>query len=367
MGMNGRFNEQIPISEEVAQQIARIRAANPDKSISEIKDQIDAARAEKERRRATNPDKSISESKEEIDAIKNSIKTQYYKLGGDSIYGALGIPIGDIIRERSGVYSQEYEYGKILTGKIEVPPVQHFYTCDIFLAGIKCFGTDDPGNPLAEAEDEPYVIITTLSTASAFLDGEEEKISKTVKTKTFTEISKGEVFGQNGLFIGDVPFGPYGIMLKIMLLDQEYGDPESIRKEVEITAKKAAEDVKDLASALAGVSIDKILPKQVLDNEILDILGDLSLNVISKTFGDDKIDEKTWLIDGSMLREWVDKGLTETSGIDHPELTNSNVNTNFPRDNGPSYLFSGGGGSYKIYLRVIPKIHIIDFGSKPNN
>lgn len=311
---------------------------------------------------------SVSEVIELLDAEK-AIKAQYHKLGGASIYGAFGLPIGDLVKESSGGYSQQYQFGKILSNPIVgVPTTFHFYACDIFVAAIKCFGSEDEGGLFSggDGEDEPYVIMTNISTASVFLDGFEGNISQTWRSPTFGGITKGEVFGKHLQVFRDIRIGPYGILLKVALLDHEHGDEESLRKEVEEKAKKVAQDVKDIASALAGVNIDEILPEQVLDNEILDTLGDISLNVFSRALSDDKIDEKTWLIDGNMLKEWVDQVLTATSGLNNPELP-PDVATNFPRDNDASHLFSGGGGSYKIYLRIVPKKVTVEYGSPPNH
>jgi len=45
------------------------------------------------------------------------------------------------------------------------------------------------------------------------------------------------------------------------------------------------------------------------------------------------------------------------SGVDYNDPAMALVRTNYPRDsvNDMSWLFSGGGGSYKVFLRVTPR------------
>ncbi|AXK21481.1 hypothetical protein [Bacillus sp. COPE52] len=347
MGMNGRFGSLPPISAIDQREIARRRIENPNMSVSEVIERMDAERRAEEYRRIFRvPDMSVSEIIELLEAEK-AIKAQYHKLGSNSVYGVLGEPSGKMVKESDGVYSQQYQYGKILSKTdIAIPKVEPYYICDIFIGAIKCFGTEDESS-----DDEPYLIITNINTSSAFLEGYERNIARTWKSPTFRGIEEKEVFGQDLVVFNGVLVGPYGVRLKIALMEHEHGNEEQLRQKVEENANKIARDIKNVASALSGVNVEDA--SQNLDSEILDALGDLSLDVITDIFKDDIVDEKEWVIDGTMLKQWVDEGLTATSGVNHPDLP-SNVETNFPRDNEMTRLFSGGGGSYKVYLRVIP-------------
>ncbi|SQD97337.1 hypothetical protein [Parafrankia sp. BMG5.11] len=44
-----------------------------------------------------------------------------------------------------------------------------------------------------------------------------------------------------------------------------------------------------------------------------------------------------------------------------------NIDTNFPYENlfARELLFSGGGGSYKVYLRIVPQKLIVEYGPRP--
>jgi len=67
---------------------------------------------------------------------------------------------------------------------------------------------------------------------------------------------------------------------------------------------------------------------------------------------DDNLGQKDWVVNGSMLKEWVDKGETPSSFVNYRFAP---PDTNFPREDGPDKLFTGGGSSYKVYFRIIPK------------
>ena len=151
--------------------------------------------------------------------------------------------------------------------------------------------------------------------------------------------------------------GTHGIALKLVLMDQEHGSAESVRRELEKQATRAASTIAEVAT-LASVNIDDALKKQQLEDNLLDTLGDITFGGLTEILKDDKIDEKLWRIPAITLRDWVDKGTLATSGVEYPpdELP-SHIDTNFPFENvfDRTWLFSGGGGSYKVYLRVIPK------------
>jgi hypothetical protein len=229
-----------------------------------------------------------------------------------------------------------------------------------YLSGIRCFGTDDPSG-----EDEPYLIVTSVTPGDAFLGRNPKTVVKVWKSQTFEDpgVEAGQVFAENQLVFQDLFIGPYGVMLKVLLMEHEHGDEEKLRKEIADKGDKLAREVIDAAAVLAQIPIDQAIEDQVLNNEVLRTLGDLSVDLITNLLKDDKLGEKDWIVNGSMLKDWVDQGLTESAFVNYrfapPE-------TNFPREDGPDKLFSGGGSSYKVYLRIIPKkVIIIWDGTQP--
>ncbi len=275
------------------------------------------------------------------------------KLKPDPLTGVIPAP------HLAGSYVQNFEYGSMRVRNNNgnfVPEGETVYKCDVFLAAAKCFGSEDEGGLFdgGEGEDEPYLIVTVINPTEFFQDG---PIARVWRSPVFEEIEKGSIFGENLHMFSDLTIGRHGLLLKIALLDQEHGDPETVRAKIEELAKQAAQGVKDIFSALSGVSIDEALKEQDLDNGILDTLGDITLSLLTDLLDDDKIDEKLWQVPPGLLRDWVDNGTTATSFVPYPpsELP-SHMPTNFPNHNvfDPSWLFAGGGGTYKIYLRLLP-------------
>lgn len=297
---------------------------------------------------------------------------------------ALGSPIGSLVEYKALgrfrpqpqiKYSQQYEYGEIRMGRVntldkemgEVYPCT-YYTADIFIAAVKCFGTDDPGGIFdgGEGEDEPYLLITVANPTAAACD-DNVNVVRTWKSPIFTEIERGDLFCLNQLVFQDVVIGRHGIILKIALMDNEHGSAEQVRRELEEQGARIAQTVKDAVALLTGVNIDEALANQSLEDNLLDTLGDITLGGLTELLKDDKIDEKQWQIPASVLRGWVDNGTYQTSGVEYPpsELP-SHIDTNYPFENifDRTWLFSGGGGSYKVYLRVIPRKVMHEY--KPN-
>jgi hypothetical protein len=288
------------------------------------------------------------------------IAGEYRRRGDNTPNSALGAPVSQVFQTADGNYKRDYQFGSIIKPlSINLPRTETRYFADIFIAAVKCFGTEDPGGVFSggEGEDEPYLIITTINPAHAWLDQAEGNVVKTWRSPIFEGIAKGEIFGQEQEVFKNLAIGRHGISLKITLLDHEYGDADELRKKIEEKGRQLAQETLSVASALAGVNIDEALSEQAMNSEIGKLIQDITFDVITDILKDDKIDEKTWRLDGTMLKDWVDTGFTANSDVQYPpEELPSNIKTNFPRENifDTIWLFSGGGGSYKVYLRVIP-------------
>ena len=262
-------------------------------------------------------------------------------------------------------FAQEFEYGSIhtLDGTMPLAIPCTYYAADIFVAAIKCFGTDDPGG-----EDEPYLVCTVINPTPAACGG--PNVASVWRSPVFEGIEGGRIFGENQAMFQDVVVGRHGIALKLALFDQEHGSADSVRAEIEKQAARVANTITDAIEALTQVDIDQALKEQQLEDNILDTLGDISVGLLTDILKDDFIDEKTWIIPPRMIIDWVDKGAYEQSGVVYPpEELPTHIDTNYPRENvlDHSWIFSGGGGSYKIYLRIVPyrNDHITKGQEKP--
>jgi hypothetical protein len=249
------------------------------------------------------------------------------------------------------------------------PPTMEAYFVDIYIGAIKCFGTDDPGGIFdgGSGEDEPYLIVTAVSPASAFLNPGSQTVVRTWRSPTFEEIEGGRVFGENLMVFSDVgPIGPYGVGLKLVLMEHEHGNEEQLRREIQTKGDAIAREALTAAAALAGIPVDRAIEDQLLDTAIMRTIGTLSVDAITNILKDDKMGEKDWIIPAETMRKWVDEGLTDDSFFKGPayQLPES-VDWNFPFTDGPERLFSHGGGSYKVYLRIIPKKVIVTSDGRP--
>jgi hypothetical protein len=178
------------------------------------------------------------------------------------------------------------------------------------------------------------------------------------RSRVFERIEARDIFCQDEPVFNDVVVGEHGIILKIALLDHEHGSPESVRKEVQKQADRVANTITGAVKALTGVNIDDAISEGTLEDNILDTLGDISLDLLTNALSDDKIDEKQWQIPAKTLRDWVDNRTLGNSAVVYPprELP-AYIKTNYPYEGifDGTRLFSGGGGSYKVYLRIIPQ------------
>jgi hypothetical protein len=236
------------------------------------------------------------------------------------------------------------------------------YAADIFIAAVRCFGTEDPGGPFSggEGEDEPYLIITTINPAHIWLDGQVGNIVKTWRSPIFEGVDSSpakRIFATELEVFRDLFIGPYGVSLKIALFDHEHGDPDDLRAKIEEKGRALAREVVQAAGALAGINVDEALADQQMDSAMGRFIQDITFDTLTDLLKDDKIgNEKTWRLPGTMLKEWVDTGFTKDSDVQSADVP-SHIKFNFPRENlsDPAWLFEGGGGSYKVFLRVIPK------------
>jgi hypothetical protein len=301
----------------------------------------------------------------EVSSLNNLIAAidiagEYRRRGDKTSIGALGAPVSQVFQTPDRTYKRDYQFGSISKPlSIDVPRTEIQYFADIFIAAVKCFGTEDPGGIFSggEGEDEPYLIITTINPSHVWLDQATGNIVKTWKSQIFEDVTKGEIFCQEQEVFKNLAIGRHGISLKIALLDHEHGDAEELRQKVEEKGRQLAQEALSAASALAGVNTDEALSEQAMNSEIGKLIQDITFDAITDILKDDKIDEKTWRLDGTMLKDWVDTGFTVNSDVPYPpEELPSHIKTNFPRENifDTTWLFSGGGGSYKVYLRVIP-------------
>ena len=227
------------------------------------------------------------------------------------------------------------------------------YAASVEIAAIKCFGTEDPSG-----EDEPYLIISVISINPNFAGEDELVTTKIVRADNIHAgdmFAVGQTIGSAKIVAGD------GLRVHMALFEHEHGSPEDVRKQIEDTIREAVKKAAQTLTTLADVPLAGSLG-EVASNPIVIALTEGLSALITPLLADDQIGgEKVLPLKASQL---VDLALDETkpesvqgfqkSLMTTPEI-GPDIEFNFPADHEDRrWLFEGGGGSYKVYLKVIP-------------
>jgi len=217
--------------------------------------------------------------------VYGAIGDKYIQLGGTSSW--LGWPISHEEDFSEGGRVTKFQNGAIYfwgdTGPIELKAIRVRYT------GLACFGvTNDGAGGLlgAGTGDEPYLIMAPVPLSTL--------TENTYRTKVPSQdaVHAGDALRDNiNLYEGD----PYGMVLGVVLMESDYGDPDKFKKQVEEAVGDAVDGISTGAGALfgsgAGTVVDKVgkalapeIAKAV--NKLLDtdddVIGTCALNITPK-------------------------------------------------------------------------------------
>jgi hypothetical protein len=243
---------------------------------------------------------------------------------------------------QDGAWRQEFRFGSILMPLGGPPNFESRWVVVVELAGLRCFGTDDPSG-----EDEAYLV----SIVYAIDPLQQEKAVSSRRTDWDTA-RPGDVIGKStqlaeGFFIP----GDGSILIRLALYDRELGASDHLEKKWSDLAKDGiigGLTVLDPAIGAAAVALDEATH---LISDISDALG----GAIAGIFGDDKLGEIELPIHADFLERLIadGHGLPRTSG------SIPGTNYNFPelQESGPEsgqWFFSGNGdgGSYRPFLSI---------------
>jgi hypothetical protein len=246
------------------------------------------------------------------------IGEKYAQLGGPDSW--LGWPTSDEQPFDQGGRVSTFQYGAIYwwpdTGAIELGSIAVRYT------GLACFGETDDGT--FSAHDEPYVIFGVVPIVPM-----EPSAPRTV-------IYEGVDAGDSRIDNIELYRGlPYGLMLKVILFEHDFSDPDQYRELVKNAVAAASTAVTAAVGAVpivgpflaigAGALLAAVGPaitdaiKDVLDTQD-DFVGEVSLVVTPK----DMV---------TMARTQPKDFRAIQWDMDSP-------------------LISGDGGSYKVYIDI---------------
>lgn len=251
--------------------------------------------------------------------IYGDIRRRWSELGWET--GYLGYPISDEVEFADGGRANEFQNGGIYwwpdTGPIDLRDVVVHYT------GLHAFGETDWDQ--GSSADEPYVIFAMTTPQNVW----------GATSRVYAGVDDGE---QRPDLLELYRGRPYGLNVGIVLMENDFGDPNRYRDEV-ITVVKGVHAAGTVAlglipvvgpiiAAIAGPSLGALMP--AIGGAISDAFD----------WGDDRIGSTTVTISA---RDLV---------LLAARTPNSNFGAiGFKRE---SALISGLGASYKVYLGVVP-------------
>jgi len=265
----------------------------------------------------------------------------------------VGSPTGPVTRTGEGGFRQPYTFGSIIKIANTFPDVGDRAHVTVTLAGVRCFGTDDPGGT-----DEPYLITSVF----AIDPRDKDKSSQTTRIGPdgIGDVEVGRVFGQNRDVAVDIAVpGDADIALNVQLFDQEMvSNPEKARRAISDANTTAI--LGAVAALLVAVPPVGAIAAGVVAllkaSGLLDAFSDGIGDVISSLFGDDHLGTMDLRISKAFLETLRDN----PRSLDRRSDSIGGETYNFPQlpeDNsaaGRSWIFDEEGkGAYRPFFRVV--------------
>jgi len=259
----------------------------------------------------------------------------------------VGSPTGPLTRNPDGSFQQAYAFGSIVKPLDGPPLIASRFFVDLRVAGVTCFGTDDPSGT-----DEPYFV--TVAVAVDPFNGDNSIQTVKFGPDEIGPISPRQVFAKDHQ-LTDKAFlvpGDGSLRIHVKLMDLENGDPDAIKSKMSTAAQAA------MAAGLAAIPL--VGPPGALvakSSGILDTVGDALGGLVADIFGDDLIGQLDFVVDNAFLRQILsgDPSLTTRRSDSIPGEV-----YNFPQlkeDESPesrSWLFDRGAGkgTYRMFFKI---------------
>ena len=267
---------------------------------------------------------------------------------------SVGSPKGPLTKMGNGSFVQSYNFGQIVKPLDATPFIAQRFEVDLRIAGVRCFGTNDPGLG-GGGEDEPYILSTVYAIDPEVPDKAVQNTKK-FGPDEIGEISSPQVFAKEVALV-DGPFkvpGQGSIKMHIVLMDQEHGNPDDIKSSVSDMAQKA------MVAGLAAVPVAGAGVAALGDTgaKLMKVIGDEFGSLIGDLFGDDLIAQLDFVIDNAFLQKVVDDRDHQTQNRKSDSIPG--VVYNFPQlkedetPEGRSWLFDrgSGNGTYRMFFIV---------------
>lgn len=277
------------------------------------------------------------------------IRDYHRRTGGK--YGPLGTRDGLIEVLPDGTLRQQCQLGTI--NLLDIDPdvggveATTTYEVDLYLSGIKCFGTQDIG------DDETFAVISLVSVDP---NGTADKQSVTVRTPIQERVRPNK-FLFKMLHIGTVPLTGSGMRIAISVWDHESGDADEIRDKI---AEVIRDSTKRAASALAGAAAagdPSVTAGAVGDVTEFEVGGVKPFHIITlklaellaNALGDDLIDEHEFFIPAANIKNLADNFTPRPNNGDW----DFDVQVNWPPKAENDKLLTDGAGTYKAFFSIV--------------
>lgn len=257
----------------------------------------------------------------------------------------VGSRVGDVRVLPNGGFEQRYTFGSI-TKPLGGPPIIALrYQVTIDIAAIRCFGTEDPSGT-----DEPYVVAVAYGLDPLIRD-------RAVQTNEihFGEVHKDAIFAAGRpLMMSPITIpGDGSIHLILSLWDEEKARPRVLQEKWRDAATAAILSGLTLLNPAAGATAAALeTAKGIVTDAARELITFVSDDLLG--IADDHIGTHEFSISSDYLRRLFDDG----GGMPRTSPSIQGINYNFPElpetedPTGHSWLFEGGGGSYRIFLSV---------------
>lgn len=274
----------------------------------------------------------------------NQVEQSYRKYRGP--YGPLGQPSA-ALQATPGGYIQPMSLGAFVQvdhQSMEAIAFGPTYRATVYVAGIKCFGTDDPSG-----EDE-IVIITTVKSVDS------PAVVTVLGGDDGYNIREGRSIVLNEKVAEDVRFGPDGLSISVAVWDREFGSSAEIMSKTRTAVDKIGDAVKVAALAkLTGIT--SLLTggggQSAIGDAALAAFWDEGMgwvaegigSLMDKLLGDDLVGQYSYQVTQSRLSE-IKVGYAATLVSSE---AGCKANLGVPPGDP---LLENGHGSYKVYFRV---------------
>lgn len=250
-----------------------------------------------------------------------------------------------------GGWDQKHTLGAIHLDDLNAAPVaQNSYRAVVDVAVMKCFGTFS-----SSGTDSTYAVITMFCLNPNATAGQNVVTQRTV---IVDEVKAGsQIFKM--LQLGEIDTSGAGILINTSIWRHVDGNADDIRDKIHQVINQSANDA---ASAIAGDAtspsttagaVGGITDWTIAGVKPIDWLTLGLANAIANLFADKLIDSYSYWIPEANIEAFADQATFAASIRDPKSMgLDFDVQANWPPRAEDEHLFSGGGGSYKIWFAI---------------